>query len=122
MKAYRAKRLVVMTESNMRMLTAEEHSVALLNLAVPSPIFSETEPIPGSASSSSCSSVKVSEREEEERFAERERAIKTCDVEQVKKERERIKEIVIRKIKDWSVKLRQRVSLLYVNCKEMVVG
>jgi hypothetical protein len=29
----------------MRMLTAEEHSVALLNLAVPSPILRETEPI-----------------------------------------------------------------------------
>lgn len=44
-KAYRAKRLVVRTESNMRILTADEHSVALLNLAVPSPIFRETEPI-----------------------------------------------------------------------------
>lgn len=44
-KAYKAKRLVVRTEKSMRMLTAEEQSVALLNLAVPSPIFSETEPI-----------------------------------------------------------------------------
>jgi len=34
-----------MTQKIMRMLTAEEQSVALLNLAVPSPIFSETEPI-----------------------------------------------------------------------------
>ena len=34
-----------MTENIMRMLTAEEHSVALWNLAVPSPIFRETEPI-----------------------------------------------------------------------------
>lgn len=34
-----------MTEKIMRMLTAEEHSVALWNLAVPSPIFRETEPI-----------------------------------------------------------------------------
>ena len=45
MKAYKAKRLVVITEKSMRRLTAEEQSVALLNLAVPSPIFSETEPI-----------------------------------------------------------------------------
>lgn len=34
-----------MTEKIMRMLTAEEHSVALWNLAVPSPIFRETDPI-----------------------------------------------------------------------------
>jgi len=34
-----------MTEKIIRMLTAEEHSVALWNLAVPSPIFRETEPI-----------------------------------------------------------------------------
>lgn len=33
------------TEKSMRRFTAEEQSVALLNLAVPSPIFSETEPI-----------------------------------------------------------------------------
>lgn len=29
----------------MRMLSAEEHIVGVLNLAVPSPIFKETEPI-----------------------------------------------------------------------------
>lgn len=29
----------------MRMLSADEHRVALLNLAVPSPIFRDTEPI-----------------------------------------------------------------------------
>ena len=29
----------------MRILTADEHRVALLNLAVPSPILRETEPI-----------------------------------------------------------------------------
>lgn len=33
------------TEKSMRRFTAEEQSVALLNLAVPSPILSETEPI-----------------------------------------------------------------------------
>ena len=33
------------TEKSMRMLSAEEHRVALLNLAVPSPIFRDTEPI-----------------------------------------------------------------------------
>lgn len=37
-----------MTEKSMRRLTADEHSVALLNLAVPSPIFRETEPIANS--------------------------------------------------------------------------
>ena len=37
--------MVVITDKIMRMLTAEEHTVALLNLAVPSPIFRETEPI-----------------------------------------------------------------------------
>lgn len=40
-----AKRLVVITETSMRMLSAEEQRVALLNLAVPSPIFRETDPI-----------------------------------------------------------------------------
>lgn len=44
-KAYKAKRFVVTTEKSMRMFNADEHIVALLNLAVPSPIFSETEPI-----------------------------------------------------------------------------
>ncbi|EXB93217.1 Uncharacterized protein L484_024556 [Morus notabilis] len=39
------ERFVVTTEASIRMLTAEDHSVALLNLAVPSPIFRETEPI-----------------------------------------------------------------------------
>lgn len=39
----------------MRMLTAEEHTVALLNLAVPSPIFRDTEPM---------SLVLVSQRDE----------------------------------------------------------
>lgn len=34
-----------MTEKSMRMLTAEEQIDARLNLAVPSPIFRETEPI-----------------------------------------------------------------------------
>lgn len=45
MKAYKANRFVVMTEKSMRRFTAEEHTDALLNLAVPSPIFRETEPI-----------------------------------------------------------------------------
>lgn len=44
-KAYKAKRFVVMTENNMRICTADEQTVAFLNLAVPSPILSETEPI-----------------------------------------------------------------------------
>lgn len=51
-KAYKAKRLVVTTEKSMRMLRAEEQRVALLNLAVPSPIFRETEPIFASTSTS----------------------------------------------------------------------
>lgn len=33
------------TEKSIRMFTAEEHRVALLNLAVPSPIFRDTDPI-----------------------------------------------------------------------------
>ncbi|KAF7817630.1 uncharacterized protein G2W53_031599 [Senna tora] len=44
-KAYKAKRLVVITHKIMRMLAAGEHRVGLLNLAVPSPILRETEPI-----------------------------------------------------------------------------
>lgn len=44
-KAYRAKRLVVITHMIMRMLDAEEERVDFVNLAVPSPILRETEPI-----------------------------------------------------------------------------
>lgn len=45
MKAYNAKRFVVITEKSMRMFTADEQKLALLNLAVPSPIFRDTDPI-----------------------------------------------------------------------------
>lgn len=45
MKAYKANRFVVKTENNMRICTADEQTVALLNLAVPSPILRDTEPI-----------------------------------------------------------------------------
>lgn len=64
MKAYKANRFVVMTEKSMRRFTAEEHTDALLNLAVPSPIFRETEPIMQESErgdegrSSSCSEVR----------------------------------------------------------------
>lgn len=44
-KAYNAKRLVVTIEKSIRRLMAEEKSVDRLNLAVPSPIFSDTDPI-----------------------------------------------------------------------------
>jgi hypothetical protein len=44
-KAYNAKRFVVITEKSMRMFTADEQKLALLNLAVPSPIFRDTDPI-----------------------------------------------------------------------------
>lgn len=47
MNACKAKRLVARTEKSMRMLTADEQSVERLNLAVPSPSFSETEPMFG---------------------------------------------------------------------------
>ena len=50
MKAYNAKRLVVSTEKSIRMFTADEQKLALLNLAVPSPIFSDTDPILASSS------------------------------------------------------------------------
>lgn len=36
---------MIITEKSISRLTAEEHTDALLNLAVPSPIFNETEPI-----------------------------------------------------------------------------
>lgn len=44
-KAYRAKRLVVTTEKSMRRFTAEEQTDVRRNLAVPSPILRETDPI-----------------------------------------------------------------------------
>lgn len=52
MKAYNAKRFVVITEKSMRMFTADEQKLALLNLAVPSPIFRDTDPISISSKSS----------------------------------------------------------------------
>lgn len=44
-KAYKAKRFVVTTEKSMRRLTAEEQTDVRRNLAVPSPILRETDPI-----------------------------------------------------------------------------
>jgi hypothetical protein len=43
------------------MLTAEEHRVALLNLAVPSPIFRDTEPILVLPSSTSTPKIEESD-------------------------------------------------------------
>ena len=77
MNAYNAKRLVVTTEKSMRMFTADEQKLALLNLAVPSPIFSETDPILPS------SSQREREREREKLCKYLELESEACEVKQV---------------------------------------